>query len=82
MAFCMFLPAEDGSVVSDVFFWSVSMPAQVDKDKCNACKSCVDSCPSNAITVPDDVAVVSKDDCIDCGACVDACPSSAISMAD
>ncbi len=57
------------------------MPAQVDKDKCNACKSCVDVCPSQAIEVPDAYAVVKVDDCIDCNACADACPSGAITMA-
>lgn len=56
------------------------MPAIVDKDKCNACKSCEDACPSNAITVPDSVAVVKEEDCIDCNACADACPSQAITM--
>ena len=57
------------------------MPAVVDSEKCNACKSCVDACPSSAISVPEATAVVNKDDCIDCNACVDACPSQAISMA-
>jgi len=56
------------------------MAAIVDKDKCDACKSCVDACPSQAITVPDAVAVVKAEDCIDCNACADACPSGAITM--
>ncbi|HEX2974065.1 MAG TPA: 4Fe-4S binding protein [Tepidisphaeraceae bacterium] len=56
------------------------MPAVVDKEKCNACKSCVDVCPSQAITVPENHAVVKADDCIDCSACADTCPSSAITM--
>ncbi len=55
------------------------MPAQVEKDKCNACKSCTDACPSGVIEVVD-FAIINEDECIDCGACVDACPSLAISM--
>ena len=58
------------------------MPAKVEKEKCSACKSCVDACPSSAITVPEEFAVIAESDCIDCGACVDACPSAALSMAD
>jgi Fe-S-cluster-containing hydrogenase component 2 len=56
------------------------MAVVVEKETCSACKACVDACPSSAITVPDDVAVVSDADCIDCGACVDACPSGSLKM--
>lgn len=54
------------------------MAVKVESEKCSACKSCVDACPSQAIEVPDTVAVVKDGECIDCGACVDACPSSAL----
>lgn len=56
------------------------MAVQVEKEKCSACKACVDACPSQAILVPDQFAQVSESDCIDCGACVDACPSGALAM--
>jgi NAD-dependent dihydropyrimidine dehydrogenase PreA subunit len=58
------------------------MPAVVDTEKCNACKSCEETCTVDAIKVPDAVAVVNAEDCIDCNACADACPSAAITMAD
>jgi len=56
------------------------MPVTVDKEKCNACNSCVDVCPNGAISVPGECAEVKNDECIDCGACVDACTSQALSM--
>lgn len=56
------------------------MAVQIEKDSCSGCKSCVDACPSSAITCPADVAIVNEAECIDCGACVDACPSSALKM--
>ena len=55
------------------------MPAKVDAEKCTGCESCVSECPSEAIKMEEDKAVV-NDDCVDCGVCVDACPVEAISM--
>jgi Fe-S-cluster-containing hydrogenase component 2 len=56
------------------------MPAIVDKEKCNGCESCVDECPSEAISMNEGKAVVNEETCVDCGACVDACPEEAITM--
>ncbi len=57
------------------------MPAIVDKDKCDGCKSCEEVCPTESIKVQDaNVAVVIDEECIDCNACMDACPSQAITM--
>ncbi len=58
------------------------MPAVVDTELCNACKSCEETCSVAAITVPDTVAVVRVEECIDCHACAEACPSAAITMVD
>ncbi len=57
------------------------MVAVINRDECVGCGTCVDECPSEAISMDDDnIAVVDADECIDCGACVDACPTDAISM--
>ena len=56
------------------------MPAIVDDQKCTACETCVSECPSEAISMAEEIAVVDEDACVDCGVCVDACPSEAISM--
>ncbi len=56
------------------------MPAEVDKEKCTGCESCVEECPSEAITMVDKKAEIDLDTCVDCGVCVDACPAEAISM--
>jgi ferredoxin len=56
------------------------MPAQVDPEKCTACETCVEECPSEAITMQDEVAVVNEDECTDCGACADVCPAEAITL--
>ena len=56
------------------------MPAKIDTEKCTGCESCVEECPSEAISMADGKAKVDVDECVDCGACVDACPVEAISM--
>ena len=56
------------------------MPAKVDEEKCNNCESCVEECPSEAISMVDEKAVVDLGACVDCGACDDVCPTEAITM--
>ena len=56
------------------------MAAEVNKETCTGCEACVETCPVDAITMSDDLAVIDADECIDCGACVDACPVDAITM--
>ena len=56
------------------------MPTKVDKEKCTGCESCVEDCPSEAISMADEKAEIDADACVDCGVCVDTCPAEAISM--
>jgi ferredoxin len=56
------------------------MPAKVDSETCTGCESCIEACPSEAISMKDGKAVVDPDKCVDCGVCVDECPVEAISM--
>ncbi len=53
---------------------------QIDAEKCNACSSCVDACPMEALKL-DDVAVVDKDRCIGCAVCIPTCSVKAMKMA-
>ena len=56
----------------------IQMSVNVDKEKCTGCESCVAECPSEAIKMADDMAVIDVENCIDCGVCVDICPAEAI----
>jgi ferredoxin len=57
------------------------MVAVINVNECVGCGTCVDECPSEAISLNgDNIAVVDANECLDCGACVDVCPTSAISM--
>ena len=56
------------------------MPAKVDEQKCTGCETCVGECPSEAISISAEKAVIDAEECVDCGVCVDSCPEEAISM--
>lgn len=49
----------------------------VDPAKCVACRTCVEWCPAEAITV-NDVAVIDESKCIGCGECLAVCPVGAV----
>jgi NAD-dependent dihydropyrimidine dehydrogenase PreA subunit len=50
----------------------------VDQIKCSGCGTCVDECPTGAITLIDDIALVDADSCDGCRVCVDVCPNQAL----
>ena len=58
----------------------MSEKAFVDAGICTGCGVCVDTCPTQAIAMEDNIAKVDIDKCTGCGICVDSCPVQAISM--
>jgi ferredoxin len=53
--------------------------AEVDQDLCNACGTCEEICPFNALHV-EEVATLDWDECMGCGVCVGQCPNNAITI--
>lgn len=53
---------------------------EFDADACVACETCVERCPSEAISMGDDLPQVDIDRCFGCAVCASGCPSEAISM--
>jgi ferredoxin len=55
---------------------------KVDIDKCSACETCIEVCPTEAISMVDGHASIDVDECIECGSCAAECPEEAISEVD
>lgn len=54
-----------------------SIMAYVISDDCIACGTCIDECPSEAISEGEKYSI-NPDLCVDCGTCASVCPSEAI----
>ncbi len=53
---------------------------EVDPELCTGTGACVEQCPTDALTVQDDLASVDLGRCIGCGLCVPPCPEDAIHL--
>jgi electron transport complex protein RnfB len=60
--------------------FTTSHRAAVDAETCQACATCVERCPMEAIKLDGDTAGVTDTLCIGCGLCASACPSGAIRL--
>ncbi len=49
----------------------------LDVSKCNGCTTCLRHCPTEAIRIRNNHAVINQDRCIDCGECIRVCPNKA-----
>lgn len=54
---------------------------ELDVDRCNGCRTCIDVCPHAVFELRDKRArLVDRDACMECGACALNCPEGAITV--
>lgn len=56
--------------------------AQIDRDLCTGCETCLDRCQVDAIEMDDGIAALLEKKCIGCGLCVTTCPVEAICLVE
>jgi Pyruvate/2-oxoacid:ferredoxin oxidoreductase delta subunit len=76
------LPQMDSRALTNVITTMDSITAVkpwVDKELCSLCETCIEHCPSGALTM-DEFPVVSPELCIACFCCQELCPQKAIEL--
>lgn len=54
----------------------------VTEDKCDGCQTCVEVCPSQAISFSEGALTFDYGKCMYCGICVDHCPTEALEQSN
>ena len=60
---------------------------QIDRHRCtrtvskfSECKSCIESCPVEVISLSDGAIKIDQSSCVECGACISSCPTEALKL--
>lgn len=61
-------------------YYTLTYVARVNNDDCKGCGLCAKNCPTDAISLSGDFAIVSNNRCIACGLCVSNCPTGAVTF--
>jgi ferredoxin len=61
-------------------YWTSSYQALIDPSLCEGCKSCIQRCQVDAISLKNEKATVNLKRCIGCGNCTQTCPTQAIHL--
>ena len=57
---------------------TIPFHAEVIPENCTGCKKCVWVCPTEAIVMESNIAVIAEDKCVSCQNCIGICPDEAI----
>ena len=53
---------------------------EANTELCQACETCIDVCPFNALSLNKDIISIDWEKCMGCGVCVDACPNNVFTL--
>lgn len=71
---------QDNAVVQDMLESKTQLTPQADPDGCTACGTCVEQCPAEALSMPDDLPQADMERCVTCFCCQEICPEKAMEL--
>ena len=69
---------QDNAAVQDMLASKTRLTPRADPDGCTACGTCVEQCPAQALSMPDDLPQVDMGLCVTCFCCQEICPEKAM----
>jgi uncharacterized protein (DUF362 family)/NAD-dependent dihydropyrimidine dehydrogenase PreA subunit len=71
---------QDNAVIQDMLTSKTLLVPTPDAETCTACGACVEQCPAEALSLPDDLPQVDMDRCVTCFCCQEICPEKAMAL--
>jgi uncharacterized protein (DUF362 family)/ferredoxin-like protein FixX len=71
---------QDNTAVQDMLESKTRLTPRADPDSCTSCGSCVEQCPAQALSMPDDLPQVDMALCVTCFCCQEICPEKAMAL--
>ncbi len=71
---------QDNAVIQDMLTSKTLLVPTPDAEMCTACGACVEQCPAEALSLPDDLPRVDMDRCVTCFCCQEICPEKAMAL--
>ena len=69
---------QENAVVQEMLESKTRLTPRADPDDCTACGTCVEQCPAQALSMPDDLPQVDMGLCVTCFCCQEICPEKAM----
>lgn len=69
---------QDNAVIQEMLQSKTLLTPQPDPELCTACGTCVEQCPAQALSMPDDLPRVDIARCVTCFCCQEICPEKAM----
>ncbi len=69
---------QDNAAVQEMLESKTRLTPRADPDGCTACGTCVEQCPAQALSMPDDLPQVDMGLCVTCFCCQEICPEKAM----
>lgn len=69
---------QGNTAVQEALQSKIVLVPQPDPENCTTCGACVEQCPAEALSIPEDLPVADMDRCVTCFCCQEICPEKAM----